>query len=144
MEDSARSCFRSMPPSCNPQLLREICSDERWRVNPRTRPTTLIAAFFAAATRKGSPPFSRTLIETVASWCDRLGAGRRARRRWDQLTFLGDDRLRTSADSTAAITPFLEERGVAGNARSSSSRSMGARTWRNASMPSLRRGLPAW
>ena len=38
--------------------------------------TTLIAAFFAAATRKGSPPFSRALIETVASWCDRLGTGR--------------------------------------------------------------------
>jgi len=37
--------------------------------------TTLIAAFFAAATRKGSPPFSRTLIETVASCCDRLGTG---------------------------------------------------------------------
>ncbi len=38
--------------------------------------TTLIGAFFAAATQNGLPPFSRTLIETVASWCDRLGAGR--------------------------------------------------------------------
>lgn len=31
---------------------------------------SLIAAFFAAATQKGPPPFSRTLIETIASWSD--------------------------------------------------------------------------
>lgn len=32
----------------------------------------LIAAFFTAASRKGSPPFSRTLIESIAGWCDLL------------------------------------------------------------------------
>ncbi len=37
---------------------------------------TLIAAFFAAATQKGPAPFSRPLIETIASWCDHLGTYR--------------------------------------------------------------------
>lgn len=36
----------------------------------------LIAAFFAAATQKGPPPFSRTLIETIASWSDHFGSYR--------------------------------------------------------------------
>ncbi|MEO8567364.1 MAG: Gfo/Idh/MocA family oxidoreductase [Betaproteobacteria bacterium] len=33
---------------------------------------TLIGAFFAAARQTGSPPFSRTLIEAIAGWCDFL------------------------------------------------------------------------
>jgi predicted dehydrogenase len=36
----------------------------------------LIAAFFAAAAQKGPPPFSRTLVETIASWCEYLGTYR--------------------------------------------------------------------
>lgn len=37
---------------------------------------TLIAAFFAAASKKGPPPFSRILIETIADWSDHFGRHR--------------------------------------------------------------------
>jgi predicted dehydrogenase len=37
---------------------------------------TLIEEFYAAAARKGPPPFSRTLIETIARWSDHLGTCR--------------------------------------------------------------------